>query len=198
MLFALLAVVQVLGFSADDKSVAYIETGVGEGSGVVFARLHVIDVAKNTDKVTSFDGADAAAQALKVAGTAWVKPRTIEHDDHGELSDRTGVPIGTIELTTRKAGAAGSNCDEPYEPLLVKLMLHFMDDDKPARIVSEISTPKDRPCASTCSLDKVYAHRKAALVLVKCGTPGFEGKAETYTAYARPLPYGLDEDLPPQ
>jgi predicted secreted protein len=197
MLLALMAAVQILGFSPGDKQVAYLETGANEGSGEAYAKLHVIDIAKNAGKVTSFAGQDAAAQALKAASsTAWAKPRTIEHDDRGELSDRTGAPIGTLELTTRKA--AKSSCDEPFDALLLKVVIHFMDDDKPTAVGSEKSLPKMRPCASSCALDKVYAHGKAALVLVKCVTPGFEGKGETITAFAKSLPYGLDEDLPPQ
>ena len=191
MLLALLAAIQILGFSPDDKSAAYLETGENEGSGEAFANLHVIDVAKNTDKVTSFD---SEAKALKAAGTAWVKPRTIEHDEHGELSDRTGAPIGTLSLTTRKGGK--STCDEPFGPLLIKLVMHFMDDDKPATVAAEKSAPKSRQCVSSCSLGKVYAHGKAALVLVTCVTPGFEGKGESVTPFAKSLPYGLDEDLP--
>jgi hypothetical protein len=194
MLFALLASIQILGFTPDDKSVAYVETDETAMDGEQYVYLHVIDVAKNTDKVTSFKGESATARASTAAGTAWVKPRTIEHGERGELSDRTGAPIGNLVLTTRKGGK--STCDEPFGPLLIKLVMHFMDDDKPAAIASEKSAPKTRQCASSCSLDKVYAHGKAALVLVSCVTPGFEGKGESVTPFAKSLPYGLDEDLP--
>jgi hypothetical protein len=194
MLLALLAAVQVLGFSAGDKSAAYLETGESEGSGELFAKLHVVDVAKGTDKVTSFDGPDSEAKALKAAGTGWVKAKTVEHDERGELSDHTGAPIGTLVLTTRKSGK--SSCDEPFGPLLIKLVMNFMDDDKPLVLAAEKSAPKSRQCASSCSLDKVFAHGKAALVLVKCVVPGFEGKGESLTPFAKSLTYGLDEDLP--
>ena len=190
-MLALLAAVQILGFTPDDKSVAYVETGENEGSGETFANLHVIDVAKNLDKVAAFD---SEAKALKAAGTGWVKPRTIEHDERGELSDRAGAPIGTLSLTTRKGGK--TSCDEPFGPLLIKLVMHFMDDDKPATIASEKSAPKSRQCVSSCSLGKVYAHGKSVLVLVSCVTPGFEGKGASMTPFAKSLPYGLDEDLP--
>jgi hypothetical protein len=193
MMLALLAAVQVLGFSAGDKSVAYVETGENEGSGELYAKLHVVDVAKNTDKVTSFDGADSEAKASKAAGAGWSKPKVIEHDERGELSDHTGAPIGTLVLTTRKGGK--STCDEPFGPLLLKLVMNFMDDDKPRTLGAEKSAPRGRQCTSSCSLDKVYAHGKAALVLVKCVTPGFEGKGESLTPFARSLTYGLDEDL---
>jgi hypothetical protein len=194
MLAALMAAVQVLGFSAGDKSVAYIETGESEGSGELFAKLHVVDVARNTDKVTAFDGPDSEAKALKTAGTGWTKAKTIDHDDRGELVDHTGAPIGTLVLTTRKGGE--STCDEPFGPLLVKLVMSFMDDDKPQTVAAEKSAPKGRPCTSSCSLNQVFAHGKAALVLVKCVTPGFEGKGESLTPFAKSLTYGLDEDLP--
>jgi hypothetical protein len=190
-MLALLAAIQILGFTPDDKSVAYVETGENEGSGAAFANLHVVDVAKGTDKVTAFD---SEAKAFTAAGTAWVKPRTIEHNERGELSDRAGAPIGNLILTTRKGGK--STCDDPFGPLLIKLVMHFLDDDKPATIASEKSAPKSRQCASSCSLDKVYAHGKAALVLVSCVVPGFEGKAESTSPFAKSLTYGLDEDLP--
>src|SRR3954469_23481923 len=195
MLLALLAAVRILGFSPDDKQVAWIETGENEGSGEVFARLHVVDVATNAEKVASFDGETAQDKAVKAAKGVWLEPRVIEHDERGELSDRAGAPIGTLELTKKRGKGS---CDDPFKPLVLRLLMHFMDDDKPAPVGGEKSPPQFRPCASSCAIDKVYAHGKAALVLIKCTTPGFEGKAESITAFANRLPYGLDEDLPPR
>src|SRR3954447_25153902 len=105
--------VEVVGFSPDDKYVAWIEHGVSEGSGYPWARLHVTAVTRSADAtapvaITLDSGKDtdteeaavqqaraaAAAARAKLGVACWAAPRVIQHDDKGELSDHTGAPIG--------------------------------------------------------------------------------------------------------
>jgi len=204
----------VIGFSPDDKYVAYLEHGIGAGSGNAFATLHIIDVARSApaqppveirldsdDEAAAVSQARAAAESArkKLHVTAWTPAREIAHDEHGAMTDREGAPIGSLELKSRSAGPRErARCEEPFAPLLLKLSVLFVDDDHPAKVADEKKPPADRPCAGDCALDKVFAHGKAALVLVKCRVLGFEGPATKYSSYTAMLPYGLDEDLPAQ
>src|SRR4051794_21659853 len=136
MLIALLLAalpIEVVGFSPDDRYVAFIEHGIGEGSGFPWARLRVIEIAPDTDAVAPAEvrlesgkesdteeaavkqaraRAESARTKLKI--TSWVPARTIVHDEHGELSKRSGAPIGTVQIEERTA--KGKSCDEPLRP----------------------------------------------------------------------------------
>lgn len=213
MLSILLAAFTVIGFSPDDQYVAYVEHGVGSGSGNAFATLHIFDVRKSApaqppveirldsdDERTAVSQARAAAERAreKLHLAAWKPAKEISLDDHGAMTDHQGAPIGALELKSRSAGPRErAKCEEPFQPLLLKLSVLFVDDDHPARVADEKKPPPDRPCASECALEKVFAHAKAALVLVRCSVQGFEGPAMKYSSYTSLLPYGLDEDLPP-
>ena len=210
--------IEVVGFSPDDRYVAWIEHGVSEGSGYPWARLNVTEVSRSGEaippvKITLDSGrdtdteeaamrkaraaTDAARGKLRVA--SWSAPRIIQHDEKGELSDHRGAPIGTVQIEERVAsGKDKSKCDEPFRPLLLRLVVLFLDDDHPARLAEDKKLPTDRPCASACELAGVFAHGKSALAFTKCGVQGFEGPGTKYTAYAGTLPYGLDEPLPAQ
>src|SRR5512140_3841838 len=104
--------VDVVGFSPDNKYVAWIEHGVGEINGFPWAVLHVTDVAQSADAVPtariSFDNGDpedteqkAVKQARANAETwrprlhvsSWVAPRRIRHDDQVELLNAKGKPF---------------------------------------------------------------------------------------------------------
>jgi len=210
--------IEVVGFSPDDRYVAWIEHGVSEGSGYPWARLHVTDVSRSAEAAPAVEikldsgkdtdtedaavrkarsAADPARARLRVA--SWLPARTIRHDAGGELRERSGAPIGTLRIEERAASGKGvPACDEPFRPLLLRLDMVFLDDDKPARLAQDKSVPKDRPCSSGCELAGVFAHGKAAVAFVKCDVQGFEGAGAKYSAYAGKLPYGLDEPLPPQ
>jgi predicted secreted protein len=192
-MFFLLGTIAVLGFSSDDSKVAYIETGESEGKGEPFANLHVIETAKNTDKVTSFEGDDAEKKAQAAAkATAWVAPKPVTLDEHGAMSAPSGEPLGNVQLKMKKA--KGKSCDQGFEPHTVDLTLFLMDDDTPIKAGSAKAA-----CRSECKVDAVHAsHHKGALFLVRCSAPGFEGKSEVVTPFAKKLASGLNEDLPPQ
>ena len=95
--------IEVLGFSPDDRYVAWIEHGVSEGSGYPWARLHVIEVSRRGEaippvKITLDSGRDtdteeAAVRKARAAGdtargklrvASWVAPRIIQHDEKGD------------------------------------------------------------------------------------------------------------------
>ncbi|HUJ26736.1 MAG TPA: DUF2259 domain-containing protein [Myxococcales bacterium] len=209
MLVALLAGLQILGFSPDDRYVAYVEHGVGEGSGNAWATLHVLDVKKGAparppveirldtgDEEAAVAKAREAGEAArgKLQIDAWASPKEVAHDERGAMTEESGAPIGTIELKTKSAGPKErAKCEEPFQPLLLSLKVIWMDDDRPSRIADEKKPPASRPCASGCALDKVWAHGKAALVSVKCTVQGFEGPVPKYSYYTSLLPYGLAE-----
>ena len=209
--------IEVVGFSPDDRYVAWIEHGVSEGSGYPWARLHVTEASGRGEaippvKITLDSGRDtdteeAAVRKARTAADAargklrvksWVTARTIQHEQ-GELSDHRGAPIGTVQIEERVASGKGkAKCDEPFRPLLLRLVILFLDDDHPARLAEDKKLPTDRPCASACELAGVFAHGKSALAFTRCGVQGFEGPGTKYTAYAGTLPYGLDEPIPAQ
>jgi predicted secreted protein len=216
MILALLfaaAPVDVVGFSPDDRYVAWIEHGTAEGSGHPWARLHVTEVARSADAVapvevtldsgkpadteeTAVKQARAAADAArgKLRVTSWTAARPVEHDSAGELSDRDGAPLGTVQIEQRPAKGKGSACEEPFRPVLLRVMISLMGDDRPRRLGEDKSVPKDRPCASTCELGGVFAHGKAVLAVIRCAVKGFEGASSKYSAYTGTLPHGLVED----
>jgi hypothetical protein len=75
---------------------------------------------------------------------------------------------------------------------MLRLALFFLGDDKPARLAEEKKPPKDRACATSCTLAGAFAHGKAALMFARCGVQGSEGPATKLSAYAGTLPYGLE------
>ena len=216
MLLALLlaaAPVEVVGFSPDDRYVAWIEHGTGEGSGHPWARLHVTEVARSTDAVPPVEvtlqsgkatdteraavnqaraAADAARTKLKIK--SWEPARAVEHDASGELSDKDGAPLGTVQVEQRPAKGKASACEEPFQPALLKLTISLMGDDRPRKLGEDKTVPKDRPCVTDCELGALFAHGKAVLAFSKCGVKGFEGAASKYTAYTATLPHGLFGD----
>src|SRR5262249_35590936 len=161
--------IEVVGFSPDDKYVAWIEHGVAEGSGFPWARLHLTEVARSADasapveiKLDSGKDTDTEDAAVKQARAAaegerarlrvasWAAPRVIQHDEKGELSDHTGAPIGTLQIEERVAKGK-STCEEPFRPVLLRLAMFFLGDDRPARLAEDKKPPKDRPCATSCA-----------------------------------------------
>ena len=97
--------IEVVGFSPDDRYVAWIEHGVSEGSGYPWARVHVTEVSGSGEaippvKITldsgrDTDTEDAAVRKARAAADAargklrvesWVTARIIQHEQ-GELSD---------------------------------------------------------------------------------------------------------------
>jgi len=202
--------VEVVGFSPDDRYVAFIEHGVAEGSGFPWARLRVIDVARNADATAPVevqldsgketDTEDAAVKRARAAAesargklrvASWVPARTVQAEENGELTKPSGAPIGTVQIEERVAKGK-SSCEEPFRPLMLRLALYFLGDDKPARLAEEKKPPKDRACATSCTLAGVFAHGKAALMLARCGVQGSEGPATKFSAYAGTLPYALE------
>ncbi len=170
----LLAALLVLGFSPDGRYVAYIQSGVGEGSGFPWATVHVLDVARGApalaDATVTLDSGDpgdseekAIEGARKAAGEARAKLRVAEWVAPRELKD------GAIALATRSAGPKQrAKCEEPFQPLLLKIAIRgrtVVDDRKP------------RGCATSCVLDRAFGHGRAALVFVQCDVLGFEGPA---------------------
>ena len=204
----------VAGFSPDGAYVAIVEHGIGEGSGQPWARLGIVEVAKSAQVAhaeVNLDAGteeDAVAQVKKKAEPAqaklhidkWLPAKLIRHDEKGQMSDHEDAPIGTLEIKSRKATAKerARACDQPFSPLLLKVTVFFLDDEKPATLFAERKVPQGRACSTGCALDQIYAFKKSAVVTVKCGAPGFEGPASKLWPVAGKLPYGLDEDLPAQ
>ncbi len=214
--FAYADTAQVLGWSPDAKYVAVIIHGTGEGSGHPFATLTIY--ATKTGKVVGepervelgSEGASEAeavnrvmqlgqAHADKLKVKRWLPANEIAHDEKGELREGSGVPIGTVEIITRlaKKNQATKVCDEPMQPLLLQLVIHWMDDDKPFKVLDEKKVPKERACISGCTLGTVFAYEKSALFMLSCTTAGFEGSAQSlYPVFANKLPYNLHAELP--
>ncbi|HTO97417.1 MAG TPA: DUF2259 domain-containing protein [Myxococcales bacterium] len=213
MLLALLcaAAVEVVGFSPDGRYAAYVEHDVGEGSGIPWARLRIANVSRGADamppveiRLDSGKATDTEEEAVrrarakasealgKLSVASWAAPHAIRVEGNGELKERSGAPLGTLQITAREA-TARNKCDEPFRPLLLRLLLFLLDDDRPKPFAEEKAVPRERPCASSCELSALFSRGKAALALVKCAVPGFEGPATRTTAYAGPLPFALDE-----
>jgi len=206
--------VQLIGWAKDGKYVALAMVGTGEGSGYPFAKLTIYDakkgkaVGESTTVTLENEGAtenDALEQAKekatklgqKLGVKEWVEGKSIAHDDKGELKGSDGAPIGTVEVKTKKAKKGAKPCDEPFQPLLVQMLLHSMGGDKPTKLLDEKKVPKERACVTECSLGSVYAFQKAAVFVLSCGVQGFEGPGTTfYPVVVGKLAYGLDEDLP--
>jgi hypothetical protein len=206
--------VDVVGFSPDDRYVAYVEHGVGEGSGLPWARLVVVDVRKSLTAVPPLevsadpnvpDVTEAAtvekARALllpvqkKLRVKSWVPARALALGENGELQEKSGAPLGNLEVKTSKARKGGA-CEPPFVPQLLKGTLFLMGDDGPRTLLAEKAPPTGRRCSSGCRVHAVYAQGKAVLGLAACKVPGFEGSAESLTPMTGILAYGLDEPLP--
>ena len=209
------AEVEALGFSTDGKHAVLLEHGVADGSGFPWARVTIFEAAKNavvgkpievsleTDGATEAQAVEQAKKAFEASrvrlSIAALRPgKEIRHDEKGELHDREGAPIGTLKITSRKAKARemAKQCYQPFSPLLLTLTLYWMDDDNPAKLLSEKKVPKDRACLTGCDLGKVFADGTTAIFVLQCGAQGFEGTNSRSVPVAAHLRYGLDEDLP--
>ena len=92
------------------------------------------DEAKALEKARRL--ADEARAKLKVA--AWTPATAVTVGDKGELRAKDGSPIGNLEVKTRKGKAPkGGACDEPFAPLLLRLTMYFLDDEKPYVVFEE-------------------------------------------------------------
>src|SRR6267154_981317 len=108
--------IEVVGFSPDDRYVAWIEHGVGEGSGYPWARLHVTEVSRSADAVPPVDitldsgketdSEDEAVRGARAAAdSAGGTPRVssggaapvIRTDGTGDLRNPGGAPVGTLQ-----------------------------------------------------------------------------------------------------
>lgn len=201
--------IDVVGFSPDNKYVAWIEHGVAEANGFPWARLHVTDVAQSADAVPTsqiiFDTGEpgqteqkAVKQARAAAETwrsrlhvsSWVAPRLVRHDDQGELLDARKKPFATVDIKVKPGEAT---CREPYRSLLLEVLVHRNDDKEPTRLAGDSAPPRDRQCMVACALADVYTRGKATLVFAACGVDAFQGRPVTrYTAYTGVLPYSLE------
>src|SRR4051812_38157060 len=160
--------IDVVGFSPDNKYVAWIEHGVGESNGFPWARMHVTDVAQSADAVPltqiSFDlgdPADTERKAVKQARVAaetwrrrlhvssWVAPRHIRHDDQGELLDAKGKPFAAVDI---KVNPGQASCREPFRALLLEVLVRRNDDKEPARLAADSGSPREHPCMVGCAL----------------------------------------------
>jgi hypothetical protein len=208
---------EVLGWSPDGAYVATLDHGVGEGSGFPWAKLRLYDTAKRklaaepttvtleTPGATEAEAVRAAKKKAEGEKTRlrireWVPGKQIAHDDKGELSEQSGAPIGTLKLTATKASKKqqARTCEDPFIAQRLKLVMYFLDDDKPFTVLDEKATPKDRACVGSCKLGPVFAQATAALFVVECQVQGFEGAATLSYPVAVKLPYGLDVELPKQ
>jgi hypothetical protein len=201
--------VDVVGFSPDNKYVAWIEHGTNEVNGFPWARMHVTEVARSVDAVptvqvtfdTGLEG-ETEQKAVKQARVAaetwrrklkvssWVPPRKIRHDDQGELLDAKGKPFAAVDL---KTSAGQATCQQPYKALLLEVLVHRNQDTEPTRLAGDASTRRDYPCTIACGLGDVYTRGKAALVFAGCGVDAFQGQPVTrYSAYTGVLPWKLE------
>lgn len=201
--------VDVVGFSPDNKYVAWIEHGVGEINGFPWARMHVTEVARNADamptvQITFDTGAEgeteqkAVKQARAAAETwrrklkvsSWVPARKIRHDDQGELLDAKGKPFAVVDL---KVSSGQATCMQPYKSLLLEVLVRRNQDAEPARLAADAGAPREHPCMVACGLGDVFTHGKAALVFAGCGVDAFQGQPVTrYAAYTGLLPWSLE------
>ena len=206
---------EVLGWSPDGAYVALVEHGMGEGSGFPWAKLTILSTAKGKPVVAptrvdlSNGGAtedDAVAQMKKKAEAErkrlkiakWVPGRTIATNERGDLTDRSGAPIGTPKITASPANSRqqARACEEPFFAQRIKFEVYFTGDQNPFVALDEKRTPTERACVTQCKLGPVFAQAKAAVFLLACGIQGFEGTATSYYPIAAKLPYALDADLP--
>lgn len=204
-----------LGFTPDGQVVAVLEKGTHDGSGFPFAKITFLDTKTGrakakTDEVTlEEEGATEALALEKVKAKAettraalkldpLVPGKAIAMDAKGELSEKAGPPIGRLEVAAKKASKkqAAQACDEPFRALLLTVKLFWMDDETPAVLLRDSKVPKERACVTGCAPESVFAHKKSALVVLKCEAPGFEGPDARRVPIAAQLKYGLDEELP--
>lgn len=203
-----------LGFTPDGSVAVLLEHGTHEGSGFAWARATLLDAGKRAvlgkplDVTLEEEGATEKQAVAKVRGLVeaeraklklpkLVPGKTIARDDKGELYEKAGPPIGTVQLKTRPATQrqAKKACDAPYLPLLLTVKLLWAEDEEPAVLLDDKAVPKDRPCLLSCALVQVFAQAKTGLVVLRCGSPGFEGSHGKFVPAIAVLKYGLDEDL---
>lgn len=196
---------EVIGFSKDDAYVALVEHGTGEGNGAPWARLTILDTAKNAAVgkpvyVELGEGTEqaAAAQAVQDAGPELERlgvrepARSSRVDDEDGFGGEGWEEGGVVQVETRAAKRVphGARCASPFKPLLLRVSMS-QPDAEPVALLTEKTVPKDRPCTSVCRPEQVFAHGKAALVVARCGTPGFEGAAAKLVLVAARLPRSL-------
>lgn len=207
--------VSTLGFTPDGSVAILLERGTLDGSGFPWARATLLDARKRAaigkplevtldeegateEKAVAKASALAEAERVRLKLPKLVPGKTIAKDDKGELYEKAGPPIGTLEVKVQKAPAkAGKKaCDEPYAPLLLTVKLLWAEDEEPAVLLADKTVPKDRPCLLSCTLVQVFAQAKTGLVVLRCAGPGFEGSGGRFVPVIAQLKYGLDEDLP--
>jgi predicted secreted protein len=207
---------KLLGFSKDNKYVAFAQSVVQDGSGHGVAVVSVVDVKAN-DLVKNISHHHEAEEvgseevALKGAiAKANLSKFGIDSKRQGELLlERRPTDASTIldtvfkirpymhstqfSLELKELAAKSDQCYDMGEPKMLKLTLKSKNDPQTVNLVMQEDKvlPRSRGCALGYGVSKVIRSGNALVVIVMKSSLGFEGPDFNFMAVTADI--NLDE-----
>ncbi len=194
---------KLLGFSKDNKKVAFVESVSQDGSGHGVAYVSIIDVKANNllkrvdhrDEGINDEGGSEEVAVKQAIAKADLKSFGIDTANKGQtLLDRLptdkssykdsvfsqNVYLSSYSLVLAESPAKSDSCYDMGTPKMFKLTLKgqnvnvVLNDDK--------VLPKSRGCVLKYGVSKVIKSGDALVVIVTKSTPGFEGPDSSHMA----------------
>ena len=191
---------KLLGFSADNKYVAFAESVDMDGSGAGFASVSVVDVKGNnlvkrsnhTDQGADGDGSEAVALAQAISKANLSSYGIIQTKKGTLLLERLATDLSTYRrtvfsqpptltsyaLTLRQSAARSNACENGESAKKLRLNL---DSTRPQghqvhlTMQNDTTLPASRGCVTGYAVSKVIKSGDALVVVVSQTSTGFEG-----------------------
>ncbi len=200
---------KLIGFSKDNKYVAFAESVNQDGSGHGVAVVSVVDVKANNlikkadhrdEGLNDEGGSEAVALKAAIAKANLAKFGIVTSNQGEVLIDRRPTDASTIldtafkihpymhstqfSLDIKELPAKSEQCYDMGEPKMLKLTLKSKNDPQTVNLVmqEDKSLPKSRGCALGYGVSKVIRSGNALVVIINKSSPGFEGPDHDFMA----------------
>lgn len=199
---------KLLGFSKDNKKVAFVESVSQDGSGHGVATVSVIDVKANNllkrvnhrdegvndeggSEEVAIKGAIAKAKLSSFGIDTNMKGQTLLERLPTDLSSFTDTVfaqhpnLSRYSLSLDEISTRSEACFDGEQAKMMKLTLKSVRQDESAInlvMQQDTSLPKSRGCVLGYGISKVIKSGDALVVVLNKTTPGFEGPDSSFLA----------------
>lgn len=196
---------KLIGFSKDNKKVAFVESVSQDGSGHGVAYVSIIDVKANNllkkvdyrDEGVNDEGGSEEVAVQRAIAKANLKSFGIDSSNKGQvLLERLPTDLSSysntifaqnpnlgrysLSLTEKTAQA---DCSTEWEAKMLKLSLSSVQQPGLNLVMQEDKTlPRSRGCVLGYGISKVIKSGDSLVVILNKSTPGFEGPDSSFLA----------------
>lgn len=196
---------KLIGFSKDNKKVAFVESVIQDGSGHGIAVVSVVDVKANNllkkvdhrDEGANDTGGSEEVAIQKAIAKANLKSFGIDSSNKGQVllerlatdassysdtvfSQHPNLSKYSLSLSEKTAQA---DCSTEWEAKMMKLSLSSVQQPGLNLVLQEDrALPRSRGCVLGYGISKVIKSGDALVVILNKATPGFEGPDSSFLA----------------